>query len=143
MKKFLFAFVMLVLAPLFAFALQLIDINTASVDQLKALPGVGQVTAEAIVAARPFKSVDELKNVKGIGDAKMAKLKPMVTVGGPALVNINTATPEQLAALPGIGPAKAKEIVAARPFKTVDDLKKVKGIKDAVLAKLRPYVTAN
>lgn len=49
-----------------------------------------------------------------------------------AAVNINTATKEELDALPGIGPAKAQAIVdhrkQNRPFKSVDDLKNVKGI---------------
>ncbi|POZ62514.1 ComEA family DNA-binding protein [Chromobacterium alticapitis] len=58
-----------------------------------------------------------------------------------AAVNLNTATPQQLEALQGIGPAKAKAIVDYRskngPFKTVDDLKKVSGIGDKTLDKLR------
>ncbi|WP_371926504.1 ComEA family DNA-binding protein [Chromobacterium sp. IIBBL 290-4] len=58
-----------------------------------------------------------------------------------AAVNLNTATQQQLEALKGIGPAKAKAIVDYRtkngPFKTVDDLKKVSGIGDKTLEKLR------
>ncbi len=60
------------------------------------------------------------------------------------LVNINSASAEELAALPGIGESKAKAIVeyrAADPFKTVDDLKKVKGIGDKMLETLRPDIT--
>ncbi|OSI13890.1 ComEA family DNA-binding protein, partial [Neisseria dumasiana] len=55
-----------------------------------------------------------------------------------AAVNINTATEEELKALPGIGPSKAAAIVAYRQhngqFKSVDDLKNVKGIGEGVLA---------
>ncbi|OQS29466.1 ComEA family DNA-binding protein [Chromobacterium violaceum] len=62
-----------------------------------------------------------------------------------AAVNLNTATPQQLEALKGIGPAKAKAIVDYRtkngPFKTVDDLKKVSGIGDKTLESLRKEVT--
>lgn len=58
-----------------------------------------------------------------------------------AAVNINTATAQQLEAVKGLGPVKAKAIVDYRakngPFKTVDDLKKVSGIGDKTLEKLR------
>ena len=47
-----------------------LDINTASATELENLPGVGPVLAERIVAARPFKSADDLRNVKGIGSRK-------------------------------------------------------------------------
>ena len=45
-----------------------VDINNATEKELITLPGVGAKTAKEIVAARPFKTVDDLKNVKGIGD---------------------------------------------------------------------------
>nr|WP_127287990.1 helix-hairpin-helix domain-containing protein [Neisseria meningitidis] len=58
-----------------------------------------------------------------------------------AAVNINAASPQELEALPGIGPAKAKAIAEYRAqngaFKSVDELTKVKGIGPAVLAKLK------
>ncbi len=60
-----------------------ININTASVEELQTLPKIGPKTAKAIVEYRkhhPFKSVDELLNVKGIGEKKLEKLRPLVTV---------------------------------------------------------------
>ena len=58
-----------------------------------------------------------------------------------AAVNVNAASQQELEALPGIGPAKAKAIVEYRAqngaFKSVDELTKVKGIGPAVLAKLK------
>lgn len=64
-----------------------------------------------------------------------------------AAVNINTATPAELEALPGIGPAKAKAIAQYRQehgaFKSVEELKNVKGIGDAVLAKLKNEATVS
>ena len=60
-------------------------------------------------------------------------------------VNINTASATELADLKGIGNAKAHAIIEYRdkngPFKTVDDLRHVKGIGDKMLDKLRPQVT--
>jgi competence protein ComEA len=61
-----------------------LDLNTATAEQLDALPGVGEVTAGRIVAyrsAHPFTSVDELLEVPGIGQRRFEQLKDLVTVG--------------------------------------------------------------
>jgi competence protein ComEA len=57
-----------------------VELNTASPQELEALPGIGPVTAKAIIEARPFKSVNDLTNVTGISQVKLAALKPLVTV---------------------------------------------------------------
>jgi competence protein ComEA len=61
-----------------------VDLNTATVEQLDALPGVGPVTAAAIVAWRDangkFSSVDQLGDVDGIGPARLDKLRALVRV---------------------------------------------------------------
>jgi competence protein ComEA len=63
---------------------EVLDLNTATVEQLDALPGVGPVTAGAIVAWRQangkFTSVDQLADVDGIGPARLEKLRPLVRV---------------------------------------------------------------
>ena len=60
-------------------------------------------------------------------------------------INVNTASAAELATLKGIGPAKAQAIVEHRDkngqFKTVDDLKLVRGVGDKMLEQLRPQVT--
>lgn len=61
-----------------------VNINTAGASELDRLPGVGAATAAAIISYReqngPFKTVEDLGKVAGIGDAKLAKIKPMATV---------------------------------------------------------------
>ena len=61
-----------------------VNINTATADELDALPGVGPSTAAAIIAHRdangPFSSVDQLADVRGIGPAKLEALRGLVTV---------------------------------------------------------------
>ena len=57
----------------------------------------------------------------------------------PAKLDINTATEKELRLIPGIGPVLAARIIAARPFRSADDLKKVNGIGDKKYAEIRPY----
>lgn len=61
-----------------------IDLNTATAEQLDALPGVGPVTAAAIVAWRlangRFTAIDQLGEIDGIGPARLDKLRPLVRV---------------------------------------------------------------
>ena len=61
-----------------------LDLNTATVEQLVELPGIGEKTAQAIVKFREkhggFDSVEQLLEVKGIGPRKLEKLKEYVTV---------------------------------------------------------------
>ena len=63
---------------------RLIDLNTASLEALMSLPGIGQVKAQAIVdfrdQNREFSSVEDIKNVKGIGEVTYQNIKDLVTV---------------------------------------------------------------
>lgn len=56
-----------------------ININTASVDELTTLPGIGPAKAEAIVEGRPYASVDDLDRVSGIGVKTIEQLRELIT----------------------------------------------------------------
>jgi len=62
-----------------------VNLNSASVAQLQTLPGIGASTAQRIIEYRQkngsFKKIEELMNVKGIGEKSFLKLKPVITVG--------------------------------------------------------------
>jgi competence protein ComEA len=61
-----------------------INLNTATQAELETLPGIGPTLAQAIVAERErsggFRSVEDLRRVRGIGDARFAQVQPLVTV---------------------------------------------------------------
>jgi len=62
-----------------------VNLNTATAAQIATLPGVGPKAAERIIEYRDknggFKKIEELMNVKGIGEKSFLKLKPLITVG--------------------------------------------------------------
>ena len=144
-----------------------VNLNTATLEELCTLPGVGETLAGEILsyreAAGGFLQVEELMNVSGIGEKTFEELKDLVTLSPidetsslPAeqnpssasvqLVDLNTATLEELCTLPGIGEVLAERIVAYReahgPFPSVDALDHVDGIGEGTLAPIRPYLTA-
>jgi competence protein ComEA len=64
-----------------------LDLNTATAEDLEALPGIGPVMAQRLVQHRqthgPFKDVEDLLAVSGIGEKKLARLKPYLVVLSP------------------------------------------------------------
>jgi competence protein ComEA len=59
---------------------------------------------------------------------------------GSLVVNVNTATEQEIETIPKIGAARAALIIAGRPYASVDDLMRVKGIGQKTLDEVRPYV---
>ena len=66
-----------------------------------------------------------------------SSVKPLFS--GP--LNLNSATREQVEALPGVGPVLAGRILAARPYRTLADLDAVKGVGETTLKRLEPFLT--
>ena len=81
---------MAILIPLLLIPLALgeetprIDLNKATLSQLNSLPGIGPVIAERILELReksgPFKRIEDLMNIRGIGEKKFLKLKDLITI---------------------------------------------------------------
>ncbi|MGQ0704292.1 MAG: ComEA family DNA-binding protein [Gemmatimonadales bacterium] len=150
-----------------------VDVNLAPAEEIARLPQVGMSLAKRIVAYRnahgPFGSLSDLDAVPGVGPATLGRLEGKLTFGGivpigevpgredlsrrgtarygaePAPVNLNTATEAELRALPGIGPVRARAILAYRrekgPFAKVSDLRAVPGFSQGLVRRLGPLVT--
>ncbi|MEW5976863.1 MAG: helix-hairpin-helix domain-containing protein [Acidobacteriota bacterium] len=58
-------------------------------------------------------------------------------------VDINTASEKELLSLPGVGPKLAKSIAASRPYQSIEDLKKVKGIGEKNFAAMKDYLVCS
>ena len=100
-----------------------INLNTATKDELVALPGIGPAKAQAILDYRSthgsFKSIEEVKDVKGIGAKRFEKLKPELTVVGPsakpATRTGEASAPQRMAKGTVTPAAKRDDAPAAKP----------------------------
>ena len=110
-----------------------VDINSATIEELQKLDGVGAPLAQKIIDARPYKTVDELQaKVSGIGAVKMKAIIDQglaVAESFPEKIDINKASLYDLQFLAGVGAPLAQKIIDARPYKNLDELQeKVAGI---------------
>lgn len=111
-----------------------LNINTASEADFAMLSGIGNITAHRIVKLREdssgFKSIAEIKRVKGINEDLFQKIEPNLTLSDKSdlkvVIDINSATIEALKRLPGISEKEASSIIEYRDrsegFEKVEDI---------------------
>ena len=137
-----------------------VDLNTAPLSALLQLPQVGPALARAIMAARPYRRLSDLKHVSGVGEKLYFILKAHVSVSQrpaaasprsegeaappasalSAKLDLNSATLQELAALPGVGQALAEAIVTGRPYGRLPELQRVSGVGAKLYVALRRYL---
>jgi competence protein ComEA len=96
-------------------------------------------TPAAPAAAKPMAAPEGAAKTPTAPAAKGKAAAPKLAPG--EKININTASEADLDKLPEIGPVKAKAIIAGRPYKTPEDIMKVKGIKEGIYNKIKDYIT--
>jgi len=101
--------------------------------------GVSEGRLSKRALTQPFARADYFDSFFHTNRATAAKPHDNSTAPSVTKLDVNTATTEELQAVPGIGRVLAQRIIAARPFTSVDDLKKVKGIKETKFERLRSY----
>lgn len=114
-----------------------VDLNSASEADLDTLPGIGPARAKAIVANRPYDTVDAVVAKKAVPAGVLSGMRGRV-----ALANINTSAAKDLqSTLPGIGDVRAGQIVAGRPYASPGDLVAKGVLTQAAYDKIKDLVT--
>jgi competence protein ComEA len=109
--------------------------SDAKVLALKDKVTVGGATASTATTAASQKAASTQKSAT----EKVSKAAPKLAPG--QRININTATKQEIEALPGIGPVKAQAIIDNRPYSKPEDVMKVKGIKQKIFDKIKDNIT--
>jgi competence protein ComEA len=131
-----------------------IDLRSADPAALETLPGIGPRMAERIIGYRDrngFAATADLKNVPGVGDRLYEEILPRLVIFGVnpdssvrSLIDINTASREELLQVPGFGPELVRRILLARHagvmFHRPKDLLEIRGFGEKTIQAAAPYL---
>lgn len=119
----------------------MLDPNTATRDQLMALPGMDAATADAIVTGRPH------ENMLGVEKVLAAKLseaqRDTIYARMFKPLDLNTATKEEIMLIPGVGERMNREFAEYRPYQNIEKFRREmkKYVGDTTIARYERYVT--
>jgi len=117
-----------------------LNLNTASEEEFLMVPGVGNKMAHEFEEYRPYKKVAQFRREMGkyVDDAEIARYEQYVFVP----VALNSATDEEILAIPGVGDRMLHEFKEYRPYKNIEQFRREIGkyVDDQELARLERFV---
>ena len=124
-----------------ALAAGLLDANTASLEDMAALPHMDETLAKAVVDHRPFMTIGDLDDLLSadLGEEELVELYAHLFVP----VNLNTAGESDILLIPGVGKKMAHEFEEYRPYSSIEQFRREIGkyVDEAEVARLEMYVT--
>lgn len=129
------------LAPMASFAADRLNPNTASAKQLTSVPGLTAPLIDAIYRGRPFKTMVEfnatVRQVLSADDAAKVYVNLFIPI------NLNSASKDEIALIPGMSSRMVREFLEYRPYTGMDEFNKEIGkyVDANEVARLRSYVT--
>ena len=118
-----------------------INLNTATHEAILSIPSVGDRIAREFEEYRPYKAIAQFRRELGkyVSDAEVARMEQYVFVP----LNLNTATPEDLLTIPGVGNRLVREFLEYRPYINMRQFRREIGkyVSDEEVARLERYVT--
>ena len=118
-----------------------INLNTATRETILSIPSVGDRIAREFEEYRPYKAIAQFRRELGkyVSDEEVARLEQYVFVP----LNLNTATPEDLLTIPGVGNRLLREFLEYRPYVNMRQFRREIGkyVSDEEVARLERYVT--
>ncbi|MEO1212827.1 MAG: helix-hairpin-helix domain-containing protein [Bacteroidota bacterium] len=116
------------------------NLNTASEDEFKMVPGVGDKMAHEFEEYRPYSKVEQFRREMGkyVDDEEIARYEQYVFVP----VDLNNATEAEIKAIPGVGDKMAHEFEEYRPYKNIEQFRREIGkyVDEKEVARLERYV---
>jgi DNA uptake protein ComE-like DNA-binding protein len=120
----------------------LLDPNTATREQLVAVPGVAGHVADAIIAGRPYTDMRDVNKVL-LTHAPDSTVRKGIYAKVWKPIDLNTATDEEILLIPGVGRRMLHEFKEYRPYKAIEQFRREIGkyVDKAEVARLEQYVT--
>ena len=117
-----------------------INLNTASEEEILLVPGVGKRMAHEFEEYRPYRAIAQWRREMGkyVDDTEVARMEQYVFVP----IDLNTATREEILAVPGVGRRMAREFQEYRPYVSMEQFRREIGkyVDDGEVARLERYV---